>query len=213
MIVSHSQKYIFVAIPKTATHSVRQALRPYLASSDWEQVEHLKSSRFPIDKFKKINHGHLSLQDIKPYIEEKNYREYLKFTFVRNPFERFVSYAFFRFKGNQLVKRQPTEAMKLLLQNPNHKKDILLKPQHEFICNSEGKLEADFIGKVDNLQVDCSQLAKRLELPELKLKTVNEIQHQSAVNYLDEELTQMIVEKYSLDFKLFDYALKPEKES
>jgi hypothetical protein len=89
----------------------------------------------------------------------------------------------------------------------------LLKPQHEFICNREGKLETDFIGKVENLQVDCDQLAKRLELAEFKLKTVNATQHHSAVNYLDDELRQMIIEKYSLDFELFGYSLNPEKES
>ena len=38
MIVSHLHRYIFVAMPKTGTHSVRQALREHLGPDGIEQV-------------------------------------------------------------------------------------------------------------------------------------------------------------------------------
>ena len=34
MIISHKHRFIFVAVPKTATHAVRKALRPHLGR-DW----------------------------------------------------------------------------------------------------------------------------------------------------------------------------------
>ena len=37
LIVSHEHKYIFFAVPKTATHTVREALRAHLGADDWEQ--------------------------------------------------------------------------------------------------------------------------------------------------------------------------------
>ena len=38
MIISHQHRFIFVAVPKTGTHSVRQALREHLDHEDIEQV-------------------------------------------------------------------------------------------------------------------------------------------------------------------------------
>ena len=40
MIISNRHRFIFFAVPKTGTHSVRQALRPFLADDDMEQVGH-----------------------------------------------------------------------------------------------------------------------------------------------------------------------------
>ena len=34
MIISHQHRFIFAAVPKTGTHSVRQALREHLSADD-----------------------------------------------------------------------------------------------------------------------------------------------------------------------------------
>ena len=38
MIISHQHRFIFAAVPKTGTHSVRQALREHMSEEDIEQV-------------------------------------------------------------------------------------------------------------------------------------------------------------------------------
>jgi len=203
MIVSHLHKFIFVAIPKTATHAIRQALRPHLHEHDWEQVEHLRSSRIPLEYFKRISHGHQSLSDIKPYLPEDSYRKYFKFGFVRNPYERFISYAFFRFKGNRIFLKSPTESMKLILKNGNHKHDLLLKPQYDFLCNDEDRVDADFIGRFEDIQDNFDEIMLALNLPSSRLNRVNPSTHDSANHYLDQELARMIESKYRSDFEEF----------
>jgi hypothetical protein len=47
MIVSHSHRFIFAAVPKTGTHAVRQALREQLGDDDIEQVGLFFDKRFP----------------------------------------------------------------------------------------------------------------------------------------------------------------------
>jgi hypothetical protein len=37
VIISHRHKFIFFAVPKTATHATREALRQHLGPDDWEQ--------------------------------------------------------------------------------------------------------------------------------------------------------------------------------
>jgi hypothetical protein len=48
MIISHKHKFIFFAIPRTGTHAIRFALRPFLGEEDWEQVGLFKNSLIPI---------------------------------------------------------------------------------------------------------------------------------------------------------------------
>jgi hypothetical protein len=66
MIVSHQHRFIFAAIPKTGTHSVRQALREQLGPDDIEQVGLFVDKRFPYPARAQIRHGHLSLEQVRP---------------------------------------------------------------------------------------------------------------------------------------------------
>ena len=47
MIVSHAHRYVFVPIPKTGTHAVRQALREHMGPDDIEQVGLFVDRKFP----------------------------------------------------------------------------------------------------------------------------------------------------------------------
>ena len=58
MIVSHRHRFIFAAVPKTGTHSVRQALREQLGESDVEQVGLFVDKRFPWADLAAAPEGH-----------------------------------------------------------------------------------------------------------------------------------------------------------
>jgi len=47
LIISHRRRFIFFAVPKTGTHSVRRALRALLGPEDLEQVGLFERKRFP----------------------------------------------------------------------------------------------------------------------------------------------------------------------
>ena len=64
MIISSLHRFIFVAIPKTGTHSVRQALRRHMGPSDLEQVGLFVQSKLPIPELARLQHGHLSLAQV-----------------------------------------------------------------------------------------------------------------------------------------------------
>ena len=57
MIISHQHRFVFAAIPKTGTHSVRQALREHLSADDLEQVGLFVNKRFPFEELAAIKHG------------------------------------------------------------------------------------------------------------------------------------------------------------
>ena len=56
-------------------------------------------------RFVKLYHGisstHISAKDIKNYVGEKLWSEYFKFTIERNPFDRLVSFYYWRINGQK----------------------------------------------------------------------------------------------------------------
>ena len=92
MIISALHRFIFVAIPKTGTHSVREALRAHMGPDDLEQVRLFTEKRFPIPQLARLGHGHISLQQVRPFMAPEDFSGFFKFAFVRNPFDRFVSF-------------------------------------------------------------------------------------------------------------------------
>jgi hypothetical protein len=111
MIVSHQHRYIFAAVPKTGTHSVRQALREHGGPEDIEQVGLFVNKRFPFADLAAIKHGHLALAQVRPYLGEEAFARYFKFAFVRNPFDRFVSYCAFMTRNDDAFSRDPRGVM------------------------------------------------------------------------------------------------------
>ncbi|NBG66139.1 sulfotransferase family 2 domain-containing protein [Acidiluteibacter ferrifornacis] len=207
VIVSHKYKFIYVAIPKTATHAIRFALRRHLGSDDWEQVDLFHQSRLPYKEFQDITHGHITSSEAKRVLSEEVWDSYFKFTFVRNPFDRFISYAFFRHRSSEIFANNKLGIMKLLFKNPSLGDDILFKPQWNFVTNEFGENIVDFIGRFESLQSDFDAVCQKVGLPQIKLELHNSSEHNNYEHYLDEELIGLISSYYKEDLECFDYHL------
>lgn len=207
VIVSHKYKFIYVAIPKTATHAIRFALRKHLGPDDWEQVELYHQSRLPFSGFEHVNHGHITSSEAKRVLSEEVWDSYFKFTFVRNPFDRFISYAFFRHQSSEIFAKNKLGVMKLLFKKPSLADDILFKPQWNFVTNELGDNIVDFIGRFENLQTDFDAVCQKVGLPQIKLDLHNSSEHKNYKHYLDEELIGLISDYYKEDLECFDYHL------
>ena len=164
MIISALHKYIFVAIPKTGTHSVRQALRQHLGPQDIEQVGLFVSKSFPIPELARLRHGHLSLAQVRPYMRPDEWRDFFKFAFVRNPFDRFVSYCAFMTRDSGQFDRDPQGVMRQILANPPHQ-HILFQPQHALLTDESGELLTDAVGRVEEMQASYDEICARIGIP------------------------------------------------
>src|SRR5687768_16674592 len=136
MIISHQHRFVFAAIPKTGTHSVRQALREHLSAEDLEQVGLFVNKRFPFEELASIKHGHITLEQIRPFLGEEQFASYLKFAFVRNPFDRFVSYCAFMTRATDAFNRNPQGVMRHILFEVRPLQHILFVPQHTFVTDT-----------------------------------------------------------------------------
>ncbi|WP_426000515.1 sulfotransferase family 2 domain-containing protein [Caulobacter sp. DWR1-3-2b1] len=209
MIVSHSHRFIFAAVPKTGTHSVRQALREQLGDDDVEQVGLFVDKRFPWQDLAAIRHGHLSLRQVRPYLGEEAFRGYFKFAFVRNPFDRFVSYCAFMLRGGDVFERQPREAMRHFLFEEPPEHHVLFQPQASLLVDEDGQtLLADSVGRVEDMQGSYDAICARIGIPSRPLDRINGSRHGDYRRYYDRALVDGVAARYAQDLDLFGYTFE-----
>jgi len=148
----------------------------------------------------------------------KNYEEYFKFTFVRNPYDRVVSCWKNKVcdrEGDNTVrlkhgidKNTPfKEFVKVIHGIPDIRADRHILPQHKFLVDKKGKLIPDFIGKFENLEKDYKYVMKKLGVknpPRLPRENKSK-RKKSYRSYYDEETRRLVYERYKKDFELFGY--------
>ena len=204
MIISTAHKFIFAAIPKTGTHSVRRALRVHMAPEDLEQVGLFVQRSLPMPDLARIGHGHITLAQVRPFLPTGDFDTFFKFAFVRNPFDRFVSYCSFITRELGHFDRDPQKVMRYFLANPpmDH---ILFRPQHEFVTDAEGSLLTDYVGRVEQMQQSYDEICARIGIPSAALDQVNSSRRKDYRGYYDPALIDGVAKLYARDLILFGY--------
>lgn len=208
MIISHQHRFIFAAIPKTGTHSIRRALRKQLGAKDEEQVRLFVESALPYPELAALQHGHISLHQLRQHIEPRVFDGYFKFAFVRNPFDRFVSYCSFMTRETDVFQRAPREVMRSILANPPEH-HILFAPQHVFVTAPDGAMLADAVGRVEEMQLSYDGFCERIGIPSEALERANSSRRGDYRDYYDPVLIDAVARRYARDLELFGYPFQP----
>lgn len=188
---NHENNCIFIHVPRTGGTSIAKSL------------------------FNRPGQGHIPLYAYKPH-DENAYNEYFKFSFVRNPYSRFVS-AFHQVKrdkhSSEWSKRyigniDTFEEFTEKLENNFLFRKIILKtcffrPQWEYIYVG-GKIDLDFLGKTERIKKDFDKVRKKINI-RCEIKKENESSHKDIESYFDIEKANMVHTMYERDFELFGY--------
>lgn len=209
MIVSHRHRFIFAAVPKTGTHAVRQALREQMGEDDLEQVGLFVNRRFPWADLAAIQHGHLALRQVRPYLGEEAFGSYCKFAFVRNPFDRFVSYCAFMLRGGDMFEKAPRDVMRHFLFRDPPEGHVLFQPQAALLVDHDGRtLLTDAIGRVEDMQGSYDAICARIGIAPRALERVNGTSHRDYRDYYDRDLAEAVAKRYAIDCALFGYTFE-----
>jgi hypothetical protein len=206
MIVSHLHRFIFVPIPKTGTHSVRQALREHLGPDDIEQVGLFVNKRFPFAELAAIRHGHFGVAQVRPYLGEDTVNAYFKFGFVRNPFDRFVSYCSFMTRQHGAFDRDPQATMRKILFDVRPMDHVHFQTQASLLTDADGRLDVDHVGRVEEMQASYDTVCERIGIPSRALDKVNSSRRGDYRQYYDQALIDGVAALYRCDLELFGYS-------
>lgn len=193
MSINHSKKLIFVHVPKNAGTSIMRKMDEIFFDAT-------------IDEYKNYH--------------KKYWNEYLKFSVVRHPIERFISaYKFFRMEKNTWFSADPKDYgfkkkhsqydvcnsmdinsyIKLLYDNPKLINRWTV-PQHMIICDKNDNLMVDYLCRFENLYDDLFKIGIVLD----EVTNFSTIEDKNLIK-LSKKSISLLYEMYETDFKLFDY--------
>jgi hypothetical protein len=186
MLISHKHKFITIDIPKTGTTSINNTI----ARSGIMEKKH----DFTVEMSQKagLRHGAYD-QCIKKFPTCKNY---FVFSFVRNPWDRAVSFWFFRKYMCNMTISEDLALKDFLL------KERMLSTQYSYV---KGFTNNSFIGRFENLQEDFDTICDKIGIPQQQLPHVNETNHKHYTEYYDDETREIVAEKYAKDIEMFNY--------
>ena len=193
-MISPNKKFIFIHIPKTAGTSIEKTLKDescIYKSNQWG------SFNAPLN--------HLTLNQIissklPPHI---NLKEYFKFTFVRNPWDKVISECFcphiqLIFKDCKTISEKIKKVCSLSATGyGNH-----CRNQLAFVS---ADLPMDFIGKFENLQEDFNFVCHQLGINHQELPIKNKSNHKHYTEYYNDETKDIIANTYAEDIEHFGY--------
>ncbi|MDE0224913.1 MAG: sulfotransferase family 2 domain-containing protein [Gammaproteobacteria bacterium] len=207
MIVSHRHRFMFFAVPRTGTHAVREALRWSLGEEDWQQQSLTERVQLPVPALARVGHGHLTLGQVRAHLPKPMCRDYFKFAFVRNPYDRFVSVCAMLNRRNPDYRGRETGFMKRAIREPRFQARALVRPQRDMLVDAGGELGMDFIGRFENLQRSFGEACRRIGIPERDLARSNATEHRDYTSYYDDELLGLVNDFYRPDFDSLGYEI------
>lgn len=172
-MLCHERRCVFVHIPKNAGQSIEHCFLGLL-KLDWKRRDQLLMRYNPRPELGPPRLAHLKAQEYVScgYMTQRQYERYFSFAFVRNPWDRVVS--FYKHLGFANIVDFKTFALDILPNRIWRQKHWFVGPQSEFILDNEGKCLVDFVGRFENLQEDFAQIAQRIDLPQRRLEHVNQ---------------------------------------
>jgi hypothetical protein len=204
-IISHRHRLVFIAVPKSASHSIRFALRDQLGPIDEEQVSLFVRRRIDHPVFAAMEHGHQLAREVRDALGAERWSAYRSFAVVRNPWERFVSYVAFMMRHNGSFEREPRGAMRRVLANPQNQSAVHYRPQSDFVTDETGRQIVTRLCRAERLQADFDELCDEFGLERRELGIRNASSHVEYTQYYDDELVRLVADQYRQDVERFGY--------
>ena len=230
MILSHEHKFIFIKTKKTAGTAIEAALSelcgpldvitPYRAESEADRagrspqnfrIEHPLKPKRPLwrrllgrpERYYHRSVGfyeHMPAWRIRQYVGEEVWRSYFKIAFDRNPWDRQVSWYFYKTKSKS---RRPEFAR------------FMQSRRRAYVDNHElymldGALAVDFLGRYENLETDLASalaqigIKKRVSVP-LSNVTPERETRLDYRSYYTPETRALVADWYAPEIKLLGY--------
>lgn len=215
--VSEEYRFVYVVTPKVACTSVKTALLPLFGRDPAEAGERGQAHKI-LARAGAIENGNQFMARL-----ESHYRDYFKFSFVRNPFDRLVSCYYSKINPHVVgIDQEPYDGVELrpgmsfeefaeaVCMIPDEKANVHFRSQHRFLYDqgAEGTPFVDFLGRFENMEEDFGRVAERIGV-ELSLPHSNRSKRRRQQDYrgfYNPELARKVGERYRKDCELFGYS-------
>jgi hypothetical protein len=201
-MISLQKRFLFVHIPKTAGNSIQSALRDY---SEDELVA-LRKEQDGVERFGLRNPNykvkkHSTLAEYRDALGEVQFGELYKFTCVRNPWDRMVSYYFTPTQSPETWNRKK---FRKVISKAVSVADYLRLDRGE-----EDPFEnVDYIMRFENLASDFRTVCEALSISPPTLPQYNRSSREHYSKYYDDELREFVRARFVAEIERFGYTFE-----
>ncbi len=201
-MISLQKHFLFVHIPKTAGNSIQTALRDY--SED--QLVALRKEQDGIERFGLRNpeyniKKHSTLAEYRDALENEQFRSLYKFSCVRNPWDRMVSYYFTPTQSPETWDRKKFRKM---ISKIVSVADYLRLDQDD----EDPFTNVDYIMRFENLAEDFRTVCGKVGISAATLPRYNRSNREHYSKYYDDELRELVRTQFAAEIERFGYTFE-----
>ncbi len=198
-MISFQKRFLFVHIPKTAGNSIQSILRDY---SEDELVA-LRGEQDGIERFGLRNpkyeiKKHSTLAEYKAALGEVQFGDLYKFTCVRNPWDRMVSYYF---TPTQSPEAWDRKKFRRIISKAVSVADYLRLDQGK----EDPFSNVDHIMRFEYLADDFRTVCGTLGISRTTLPRYNRSSREHYSKYYDDELRELVCARFAAEIERFGY--------
>lgn len=213
-MISLQKGFLFIHIQKTGGNSIQNVLRDYSedeitsdkSHQDGHEMFGLKNEKYNIEK-------HSTLNQYKQELEPHIYKKLFKFATIRNPYDLLISSYFSRNRGRTTWDRNE---FKKLIQGVSTMREYIV--EDSFLSKIDRKLglnlspkfkpldgDIDFIIRFEHLNDDFKKVCEAIDIPFSPLPHRNKSTRKHYTEYYDQELIDMVSERFHEEISLNNY--------
>ena len=198
-MISFQKRFLFVHIPKTGGNSIQAVLRQYseqeiVAAHSHQDGTERFAVRDPKYKIKK----HSPLRAYRDALGDDQFSKLYKFTCIRNPWDRMVSYYFTPTQSPETWNRKK---FRKVISKAVSVADYLRLDKGE-----EDPFEnVDYIMRFENLASDFRTVCEALSISPPTLPQYNRSNREHYSKYYDDELREFVRARFVAEIERFGY--------
>ena len=232
-MILYQQRLIFIHIPKCAGSSIEYAFNhiddheqydPDIFGPDHRPIRAIEQGDVSFsdyfrsyENFTEFRRRIRAKRKMKPnpmknlQVTETQFKEFYKFTFVRNPWARVYSMYKHIMREEHKLKRYQMQdwkdqSFKAFLTRYAGKKDIM--PQTYWLKSFKGNIPMDYIGQFENLQGDFETICSNMKMSTPELPHIYKGSKDNYQDHYDNQMVELIADVYAEEIQLFGYSFE-----
>ena len=205
MPYSKNKRSIYIWIPKTAGSSLVNGFKRRRVF-ERDGRAHLWG-RIPVELRETLSAGnwqHLSAQSVRDEVGAESWRQCFKFTFVRNPFDRIVSF----YEYSKSARKDPS-SIQYGQPDPGLFEEWFEREQPlgqlHYVTDPDGELMVDYVGKYENLRSDALHICLKMNITPIRIPHLNKSTRGRYQDYFTPRLRREAESLYADELNFFDY--------
>lgn len=205
MLISITHDFLFVHVQKTAGTSLTRLLGEHALHPSSSRLNKLGSDLMLVRDWRHHHFRiHAPLKRAERLIPAEDYARLFKFAFVRNPWDRLVSWYAYLLKdtSHRRHRRVAAGTFEDFARVELARAD---RSQWWMIEDRAGAMGLDYVGRFERLAEDFAEICRRLQLPATTLPRENVTSRKPYQQYYSRELAALVGVCWAREVEAFGY--------